>query len=582
MEDGRYNKVASVVGNTLKYHPHGDIGVFETLVGLGQKGLLIDMQGNWGNTLTGDGPAAQRYIEARLTAFAKEVVFNPKVTDWKKSYDGRNDEPISLPVKFPLLLAQGTEGIAVSLACKILPHNFTELCDAAVAILKEEDFELLPDFPQGGDMDASNYHDGMIGGKVKVRAKIVPHGKNDLEIVELVYGTTATSLRDSILEAEGKGKIKIKKVHDMTGEQVSLIVELPPGTNQETAKQALYAFTECEMTHHPMGVVIKNAKPEFLSVCEILVENVERTMDLIRRELELRLKELDERWMKLNLEKLFVRTKSYQALEEAKSVEEGIERIKKALTPHLGTLRREPTEEDYRALTEMKIRRISLYDEENNSREIQGVEKEEKETGRKLKRLKETTIEHFEEIKRKYGTEKERRTKIIRDGFSKIQAVDVAVSNQKVYWNPEGGFVGTGLKKDQLLPFEINELTDIAGIDKNAVLKILRPGEKSFYGEGLLDARPTGKDKNAPVYNMLYEDVESGTTYAKRFQINGGFIREKAYPLGGGNEKQGAVPIRSRETRRKTTKGNNDPGRERWGQKKRNRIRFRNTSNQES
>ena len=537
LEDGRYNKVATVVGNTLKYHPHGDASVFETLVAIGQKGLLVDMQGNWGNILTGDGPAAQRYIEARLTPFAKEIVFSPKATTWTKSYDGRNDEPVTLPIKFPLLLAQGTEGIAVSLACKILPHNFNELCDAAIAHLLNRPFILYPDFPTGGEIDVSDYNDGAKGSKIKVRAKIIPVNKHDLEIVEIPFGTTTATLLDSIVKAENKGKIKIKRVDDMTGEKVSLIIELAPGTDQETAIQALYAFTECEVAHHPNTIVIKESRPHPMTISQILAENVKRTLEILKLELQIRLGELDARWHKISLERLFIKTRTYLELEQATSHTIGIARITNALAPHIHNLRQPPVHEDYEHLTTIPIRRISLYDEASAERELETLEKEERALHYKLNHLTETAVQHFTEIKRKYGADKIRKTHINLHGFAKIQIGQVALTNQKVYWDAAAGFVGTSLRKNDPLPFEINEHSDIVGLNRQGILKVLRPGEKSFYAEDLLDIRPTGTNEDAPVYNLIYEDHETKTTYAKRFQILSGFIRDKTYLVAGGNEK---------------------------------------------
>jgi topoisomerase IV subunit A len=535
MEDGRYNKVANVVGNTLKYHPHGDASVTETMVGIAQKGLLIDTQGNWGNLLTGDGAAAARYIEARLTPFSKDVVFSPKVTDWTKSYDGRNDEPITLPVKFPLLLAQGTEGIAVSLACKIFPHNFLELCDAAISYLKKETFTLIPDFPQGGEIDASLYENGKSGGKIKVRATIIPHGRNGLEITEIPFGTTTTSLKESIIDAEAKGKIKIKKIHDMTSDKVSLLIELGSGVDQETTKQALYAFTDCEIAHSPIGVVIDDHRPVFLGVDDILKRSVDETKETIKKELELRLEELLARWMKLSLEKLFIEKKAYVVLEKSNSPEEAITHIKKHLDPYLGALRRQITDSDILSLTELPIRRISKYDIKSAEKELEKIELEEIEVNKKLKYLTKTTIAHFENIKSKYGVGRERKTKISKSPFQKIEAEHVTATKEKIYWNREGGFIGTSLKKDEILPFEVTDMTDVVAIGENGTLKVNRPKQKTFFSENLLDARIVKLGEDSPIYNMIYTDKASKKSFIKRFQINGGFTRDRAYLLAGGS-----------------------------------------------
>jgi topoisomerase-4 subunit A len=532
LEDGKYNKVANAAGNTLKYHPHGDQSVFETMVGIGQKGYLIDPQGNWGNTLTGDGAAAARYIEARLTPLAKENLFNRKTTQWMPTYDGKNQEPVTLPTKFPLLLCQGTEGIAVSLACKILPHNLAECCQAAMQHLTGEDFELLPDFPQGGLADVSAYKDGTPGGKVKVRARI-EKGKNSLIVTEIPYGTTTINVRDSIVKAEEKGSIKIKRVTDLTAEKAHLVVEYPPGTDLGKAEEALYAFTECEVSHTVCGVVIEKGKPRFLGTKELLVDSAERTKKLIGLELEIALAELDAQWQKLSLEKIFIETKAYQALESATTPEAGREAIRKVMAPALPRLRRQPTEEEIGALTEIRIRRISAYDCPEAEKEIEAVEKKEREARKKLKNLTETTILHFGSLLTKYGDRK-RRTEIVAEPFEKIETSEVALTTQKIYWDVPGGFIGTSLRKDSLLPFEVNPMTDIVGIAASGVMKICRPGQKTFYGENLLDARPVEKE-HQPVYNMVYWDEDAGKVYAKRFRLDTGFTRERAYNLGGDN-----------------------------------------------
>mgnify|MGYP001766505993 CR=1 FL=1 len=533
LEDGRYNKVANAVGNTLKYHPHGDLSVFETMVGIGQKGYLLDTQGNWGNILTGDGAAAGRYIEARLSPLAKENIFNPKTTRWTSSYDGRNKEPVTLPAKFPILLCQGTEGIAVSLACKILPHNFAECCQAAMQHLAGEDFDLLPDFPQGGTADFSSYKNGESGGKVKIRAKI-EQGKNSLTITEIPYGTTTVSLRDSILKAEERGTIKIKKVTDLTAEAARLTIDFPPGTDLDKAQDAIYAFTECETSHTICGAVIQNGKPVFLGTKELLKYSADRTKDLIREELEIELAELDLEWQKASLEKLFIETKAYTALETAVSAEDGRKAIREIMRPHFVKLRREPTEEEIGALTEIRIRRISAYDTERAKKDIQTIETKEREARKKLRNLTETAIRHFGQLLSKYGEMCPRKTTVAQSPFEKIETAEVARNAQKIYWDKKGGFIGTSLRKDEALPFEVNQMTDIAAIAENGVLKVCRPNQKVFYGENLLDARPVEKSGN-PTYNMLYTETSSGKTFAKRFRLDGGFTREKPYPLAGGS-----------------------------------------------
>jgi topoisomerase-4 subunit A len=533
LEDGRYNKVANVVGHTLKYHPHGDASVFETLVSIGQKGYLIDRQGNWGNTLTGDNAAAARYIEARLSPLANKILFNKEVTEWVPSYDGRNKEPKTLPVKFPLLILLGTEGIAVSLACKVLPHNFNEICDAAISHLKGENFKLYPDFELGGEIDVSQYNDGKAGGKVKIRAKIVPHGKYSLEIKEIPYGTTTISLRDSIIDAESKGKIKIKRVHDMTSESASIIVEYPQGNPLDVDKaiKALYAFTECETTQHVNAVVIDKERPSFVSISDILKTSVLRTKGLIKSELELYLKKLDLEWMKLSLERIFIETKAYREVENAKSTEEATKLIKKKISPKLKELRRQPTDEEILNLTELRIRRISKYDQEECRKNLEKIEKNEEETSKKLKRLTNTTIKYFEDLKNSFGRESGRKTKICRKEFENVKdSVEIIPSNIKVYCNRKEGFIGTSLKKEEELPFTINNKTDIAGISQDGVLKYSRPGQKTFYGLGLLSINiVNGEDR---VFNILYHSqATKGKTMAKRFTLKNGFIRDKEYLL---------------------------------------------------
>ena len=531
LEDGRYNKVANAVGNTLKYHPHGDASVFETMVGIGQKGYLIDVQGNWGNTLTGDGAAAARYIEARLAPLAKECLFNPKTTEWMPTYDGRNKEPLTLPAKFPVLLCQGTEGIAVSMACKILPHNFAECCQAAMQHLAGEDFDLLPDFPQGGLADASGYKDGATGGKIKIRAKIEKE-KNSLVVTEIPYGSTTVGVRDSILKAEERGSIKIKRVTDLTSEAARLVVEFPPGTDLEKSMEALYAFTECEVSHTICGAVIQNGKPVFLGTKDLLRDSAERTKELIRRELEIALAELAAQWQKLSLEKIFIETKAYTALEEATSPEAGRTAIREVMEPRLGELRREPSEEEIGALTEIRIRRISGYDCPQAKKDIEAVEAKERETKKKLRNLTETSILHFGTLLSKYGADHPRKTRISAAPFGRIETAEVARTAQKIYWDKTGGFIGTGLRKDDMLPFEVNPMTDIAAIGKSGVMKVCRPNQKVFYAENLLDARPIEKD-GGPVYNMLYWDKSQNRAYAKRFRMDSGFTRDKGYALAG-------------------------------------------------
>lgn len=546
MEDGRYNKVANIVGNTLKYHPHGDMSVFETLVGIAQKDLLIDKQGNWGNILTGDGAAAARYIEARLSKLGREILFNKETTQWTNSYDGRNKEPVTLPVKFPLLLAQGTEGIAVSLSCKILPHNFNELCDAATAYLQKEDFKLFPDFPQGGSVDVSEYNDGRgpqhckdpkEASKVRIRASIRPHSKYSLEIHEIPWGTSTIALRDSILDAESKGKLKIKKVHDMTAQSASIIVEFPanPEYDIEKAKAALYKFTDCEVLHYPNAVVIEDGKPNFTSVTNLLIESVKSTKALIKQELEIEIEKLDTDWMRLSLEALFIEKKAYKEVEDSPSPQESEKRITRVLKPFWGKLRRVPTGEEILNLTELKIRRISKYDKEAFRKELEKIEESEKVAMKKLSNMTKTTINYFKELKEKFGKDKPRRSKLIKRGF--VQSVDIAEilpSDKKVYCNRAEGFIGTGLRKDDELPFTIGDKTDIAAIGSEGVLRFNRPGSKTFYALNLKEIIVVSPETQEVVYNMIYNNPKNkNRAMAKRFTLKEGFIRDREYLLCG-------------------------------------------------
>lgn len=546
LEDGRYNKVANIVGSTLKYHPHGDVSVFETLVGIAQKDLLIDRQGNWGNILTGDGAAAARYIEARVSKLGKEILFNKETTEWTDSYDGRNKEPITLPVKFPLLLAQGTEGIAVSLSCKILPHNFNELCEASIKYLQKEDFRLFPDFPQGGTVDVSEYNDGQgpqsskdpkESSKIRIRAVIKPHSKYGLEIVEIPWGTSTIALRDSIIDAESKGKIKIKKVHDMTAQSASIIVEFPPGPEYdiEKAKAALYKFTDAAALHYPNAVVIEDGKPNFTSVSNLLIDSVKSTKALLKKELEIEIDKLDTQWMKLSLEALFIEKKAYKEVEDSPSPEESEKRITKALKAHWGQLRRAPTSEEILNLTELKIRRISKYDKDAYKKELDKIQEAEKIAMKKLSNMTKTTVTYFENLKEKFGKDKQRKSKIIKKGFvDSVDITEILPSDKKVYCNHAEGFIGTNMRKDQELPFTIGDKTDIAAIGSEGVLRFNRPGMKSFYGLNLKEIIVVTPQSQEVVYNMIYNSpANKNRTMAKRFTLKEGFIRDREYLLCG-------------------------------------------------
>ena len=447
MEDGRFNKVANIVGDRMKYHPHGDAAIADAIVPLGQKELLLETQGNWGNILTGDPAAASRYIEARLTKFALEVAFNPKTTEWTPSYDGRRKEPVTLPMKFPLLLAQGVEGIAVGLACKILPHNFHELVDAAIAALRNERFDLVPDFPTGGIMDASDYRDGLRGGRIRVRARIESEKGKLLRITEIPFGTTTSALMDSIVAAQDKAKIKIARIEDNTAAHAEILVHLPPGADADTVREALYAFTDCELSLSPNACVIADGKPQFLGVGDILRRNAERTRDLLRRELEIRLDELGEKWHFSSLEKIFIENRIYRQIEECETWESVLTTIETGLRPFRKRLKRDVTRDDIVRLTEIRIKRISKYDSFRADEEIQGLEKDIAEAEKNLRNLTRYTIRGFEELKKKYGKGRERRTEI--GSFERVEARQVVLANQTWDLNNADGSAGYGRRKDQ-------------------------------------------------------------------------------------------------------------------------------------
>lgn len=528
LDDGRYNKVANVVGNTMKYHPHGDASIGDALVQLGQKDLLIDCQGNWGNILTGDPAAAPRYIEARLSPFALEVVFNPKTTEWKMSYDGRNQEPVALPIKFPLLLFQGVEGIAVGLASKVLPHNFIELLDASVKELKGQDYELYPDFPTGGCVDVTNYNDGLRGGKVRVRAKIGQIDKKTLVIQEIPYGTTTTSLIESILKASEKGKIKIRKVEDNTSENVEILVHLQPGVSPDTTIDALYAFTDCEVSISPNACVVSQQKPHFLGVKEMLRISTYNTMDLLRRELEIRLKELDHDWYYTSLEKIFFEEKLYRLLEkDTKAWEDQVKAIEEAFIPFEKFLKRQVAHEDVLKLVEKPVRKISKFDIKKADEKIEAILADMEEVRNHLEHLVDYTIAYFQSIKKKYGSGRERKTEI--RNFENIQAAMVAATNEKLYVNRAEGFIGTGLKKDEYV-CECSDIDDIIVFRRNGLFKVVKVGEKVFVGEDIIHVGIFKRTDERTIYNMVYCDGKDGVAYVKRFNA-GGVTRDKEYDL---------------------------------------------------
>lgn len=529
MEDGRYNKVANIIGNTMKFHPHGDVSIGDALVQMGQKDLLIDTQGNWGNIYTGDSAAASRYIEARLSKFALEVVFNPKTTVWQQSYDGRNREPVTLPVKFPLLLAMGAEGIAVGMACKILPHNFNELIDASIAVLRGKSFNLVPDFPTGGIADFSKYNEGLRGGRVRVRAKIEKRDKKTLAITQIPFSTTTGSLIDTILAANEKGKIKIKKVEDNTAAEVEILIQLHPdmATDLDKTIDALYAFTDCEVSVSPNNSVILRDKPHFFGVNEMLEMSTSNTVALLREELEIKKRELEEEWHYMSLEKIFIENRIYRDIEEVDTWEGVIETIDIGLKPFVRKLKREVTRDDIISLTEIKIKRISRYDAFKANEKIKGLEEQIAEVNNYLKNLTAYAIDYFKELKKKYGKGRERKTQI--SSFENIVATDVVVSNQKLYVNREDGFAGYGMKKDEFV-CECSDIDDIIVFRADGTMLVTKVSEKSFVGKNVLYINVFKKGGDNTVYNMIYQDGPKGAVMVKRFTA-GGITRDKEYNL---------------------------------------------------
>lgn len=518
LEDGRYNKVANIVGNTMKYHPHGDASITDAMVQIGQKELLIDTQGNWGNIYTGDSAAAARYIEARLTPFAMEVVFNPKTTAWVKSYDGRNNEPIDLPVKFPLLLAQGVEGIGVGLSTKIMPHNFIELVNASILYLKGKKFELFPDFQTGGMLDVSNYNDGERGGKIRARARIIQKDKHTLCINELPFGKNTGDLIDSIIKANEKGKIKIKKIEDNTSDQVEINILLNNDVSPDKTIDALYAFTDCEIPISPNACVIVGDKPDFLSVSEILRRNTDHTVSLLKKELEIELHELQENWHFSSLERIFIENRIYHDIEEVKSWEEVIKTIDNGLKPHTKHLLRAVTEEDITRLTEIRIKRISRFDLDKFKENILALEGKIEQVKHHLANLIAYAIDYYTNILKKYGKGKERKTEL--RIFDTIDATKVAVANEKFYVNREEGFIGTSLKKDEYL-FDCSDIDDIITFQKDGTMKVVKVEAKTFIGKNIEHVAVWKKNDKRTVYNMIYREGRDGPYYMKRFSVTG-------------------------------------------------------------
>ena len=529
LDDGRFNKVANIVGNTMQYHPHGDASIGDALVQLGQKDLLIECQGNWGNILTGDSAAAPRYIEARLSEFALETVFNPKTTDWTVSYDGRKPEPMTLPVKFPLLLAQGAEGIAVGLSSKILPHNFNEILDAAVAYLRGEDFSLYPDFPTGGYIDVSKYNDGGRGGSVRVRAKIDKIDNKTLEITDIPYGKTTGTLIDSIIKAQEKGKIKIRRVDDNTAEHADIIVHLIPGTSSDRAIDALYAFTDCEVSISPNCCVISDRKPHFLTVSDVLRRSVDDTKDLLRRELEIQRGELLESLMFASLERIFIEQRIYKdkEYEQSRNIDEAVAHIDKRLEPFKPSFVREVKRDDIVRLFDIKMGRILKFNSDKADEYIASLKDRISAINENLEHLVEYAIKWYENLKRKYGAAHQRRTTI--RNFDNIEAAKVAEANEKLYINREDGFIGTGLKKDEFV-CNCSDIDDIIIFYKDGKYKIVKVADKLYVGKNILYLNVFKRNDVRTIYNLVYQNGKGGTVYMKRFAVTG-VTRDKEYDM---------------------------------------------------
>jgi topoisomerase-4 subunit A len=527
LDDGRYNKVANVVGHTMQYHPHGDQSIGDAMVQIGQKELLIDCQGNWGNILTGDGAAASRYIEARLSKFALEVIYSPKITDWGVSYDGRRAEPNNLPVKFPLLLAQGAEGIAVGLSTKVLPHNFNELIDSSIKILKGKPFTLYPDFMTQGIADVSNYNDGLRGGRVRVRAKIGQLDKNTLVITQIPFSTNTTTLIDSILKANEKGKIKIKKIEDNTAAEVEILIHLFPGVSPDKTIDALFAFTACETSVAPLGCVIEDNKPLFIGVSEMLKISTNRTVELLKSELEIQLSELEEQWHFLSLERIFIENKIYRDIEEMTTRESVIKAVDDGLKPHTKHLKRAVTEDDILRLLDIRIMRISKFDSNKAQDKIESLEGDIEQVKHNLEHLIDFAIAYFTKLKEKYGKGRERQTEL--RIFDDIEATKVVLRNTKLYVNKEEGFVGTSLKKDEYVT-DCSDIDDVIVFLRDGKMMITKVDAKTFVGKDIIHIAIFDKSDKRTIYNMIYRDGKSGPSYIKRFNVSG-VTRDKAYDL---------------------------------------------------
>ncbi|MEC3907417.1 DNA gyrase/topoisomerase IV subunit A [Tamlana sp. 2201CG12-4] len=532
LDDGRYNKVANIVGHTMQYHPHGDASIADAMVQIGQKDLLIDTQGNWGNILTGDRAAASRYIEARISKFGLDVVYNPKITEWQASYDGRRKEPVNLPVMFPLLLAQGGEGIAVGLSTKILPHNFIELIDASIKHLQGKRFIILPDFPTAGIADFSNYNDGLRGGKVRVRAKISQLDKNKLVITEIPYGTTTSSLIDSILKANDKGKIKVKKIEDNTAAEVEILIHLPSGLSPDKTIDALYAFTNCETSISPLGCVIEDNKPLFVGVSEMLRRSTDNTVQLLKQELEIKLGEHEEQWHFASLERIFIENRIYRDIEEEETWEGVISAIDKGLKPHVKHLKRSVTEDDIVRLTEIRIKRISKFDIDKAQQKIEALEAQIAEIKHHLEHLIDYAIAYFTRLKKEYGVGRERKTEI--RTFDDVDATKVVIRNTKLYVNRQEGFIGTSLRRDEYV-CDCSDIDDIIVFTKEGKMMVTKVGSKIFIGKDIIHVAVFKKKDKRTIYNMIYRDGKGGPSYIKRFAVTS-ITRDREYDLTNGNK----------------------------------------------
>ena len=527
LDDGRYNKVANIVGHTMQYHPHGDASIADAMVQIGQKDLLIDTQGNWGNILTGDRAAASRYIEARLSKFALDVIFNPKVTNWQSSYDGRRKEPINLPVKFPLLLAQGAEGIAVGLSTKILSHNFNELIDASIKYLKNKRFTLYPDFITGGIADFTNYNDGKRGGKVRVRAKINIVDKSTLLISELPYSTTTTSLIDSIIKANDKGKIKIKKIDDNTSSKVEILIHLPSGISPDKTIDALYAFTNCEVSISPLSCIIENNKPCFFGVSEILIKSTDNTVNILKKELEIRLQGLEDQWHNFSLERIFIENKIYRNIEKEETWEGVLKAIRDGITPFTKILKREVTNDDIARLTEIKIKRISKFDIDKAKEKIENLEDQISVVKANLGNLIEFAISYFTRLKKDYSSDKNRRTEI--KVFDDVDVKKVVMRNTKLYVNREEGFIGTSLRRNEYV-CDCSDIDDVIVFTDNCNMMVTKVASKTFIGKNIIHVAVFKKKDVRTIYNMVYRDGDKAFNYIKRFAVSG-ITRDKLYAL---------------------------------------------------